>query len=84
MDPNVIESTNRQIRSIEKLSNEVKSSMKAQSKRTPNKKAAKDNLFSMSASESANEHIAVNRYSVDSRLSQKGRLALVSRESILA
>ena len=53
----MIEQTNRQIRSIEKLSNEVKKSMKSQ------KQAGMDNFFLMSATESACEQ---QRLSVDS------------------
>ena len=86
-DPNVIESTNRQIRSIEKLENEVKSSMKAQQKRggKPGRPsisaAAADALFSMSvASESGEPNSISSRLSVASKKAEK--LAIVSRESV--
>ena len=72
-DPNVIESTNRQIRSIEKLSNEVKQSMKSQQKRPA---TSEMHLFSMSDS-------AFEQHSDSTRTAQKGMLAIVSRESIL-
>ena len=88
-DPTVIEQTNRQIRSIEKLSNEVKTSMKSQMKRAP--KDQQESFFTLSASESVGEG-GQQRLSADSGVPRPSiaagrknkKLALVARESMHA
>lgn len=91
-DPTVIEQTNRQIRSIEKLNNEVKHSMKTQIKRAP--KDCQDAFFSMSASDVCDNQdhsitaAVQERQSISKRRQQQLRggatekLALMSRESM--
>lgn len=79
-DPTVIEQTNRQIRAIEKLSSEVRTSMKHHSKRMP--RDSIETFFLMSASE-----VEINnRLSVDSssalRATKRQKMALVSRDSL--
>ena len=80
----MIEQTYRQIRSIEKLSAEVKTSMKLHSKRMP--RDSIETFFMMSASE---VEINTNRLSVDSSTQQpalkankRPKMAIVSRESL--
>lgn len=79
-DPTVIEQTNRQIRSIEKLSSEVKTSMKAQIKRAP--KDCQDTFFLMSASDICDSGEVTQRMSISKRQRTSERLTLMARESM--
>lgn len=82
-DPTVIEQTNRQIRAIEKLSTEVRTSMKHQSKRMP--RDSIETFFMMSASE---VEISNNRLSADSsshlslKTTKRQKMAMVARDSL--